>query len=122
MKETFNSSTVDELVDQLKDLTAELKKVKLENAKLKLAIKTAEISDETVSKISDAEAICIEQIMKLKEQSAVRNFTNEDAKILDTMHRNLLLARGKLQDSLKKSKAKGLSIDELVDIAKFGNQ
>lgn len=115
---SHSKEMVEELLDQNKSLVAEIQKLRIENAKMKLAIKTAEITDDTLSKISDAEAICIEQIMKLKEQSNVRMFTGEDAKILDTLHRNLLMARGKLENSIKKSKAKNLSIDELVSIAK----
>jgi hypothetical protein len=115
---SHSKEMVEELLDQNKSLVAEIQKLRIENAKMKLAIKTAEITDDTLAKISDAEAICIEQIMKLKEQSNVRMFTGEDAKILDTLHRNLLMARGKLENSIKKSKAKNLSIDELVSIAK----
>ena len=71
---------------------------------------------EEVSIISDAEAICANEINKLKIASDNGILTLEDVKILDILHKNLLLARGKPVEEKKDKKRGAKSVAELLSI------
>ena len=99
-------------VERLKKKVAELE---MELAKARSVLKDNDLEEEA-SSISDAEAICANEIHKLKVASDNGILTLEDVKTLDILHKNLLLARGKpIED--KKDKKKGVkTVAELLSI------
>lgn len=99
-------------VERLKKKVAELE---LELAKARSVIKDNDLEEEA-SNISDAEAICISEIKKLKIASDNGILTLEDIKILDLLHKNLLLARGKPIEEKKDKKKGAKSVAELLSI------
>lgn len=106
--------TKDNLVDNLMLKNVELEK---EIIKLKKIIEENEIEVDDDIIISDAEYICALQIRKLKEIAETSAFTEEEARILEIMHKNLLRARGQEVDKEKKGrKAKPIDIDKLLKI------
>lgn len=99
-------------IERLKKKVADLE---LELAKARAVIKDNDLEDE-VTEISDAEAICISEIKKLKVASDNGILTLEDIKILDLLHKNLLLARGKPVEEKKDKKRGAKSVAELLSI------
>lgn len=96
-----------------------LRELKEENSKLKLEITQykeilRENGLEDSPSMSDAETICVNEICRLKELSEGPGLTFEDTKILDILHKNLLMARGKETKPAKKDKK--LSTAELLSI------
>lgn len=99
-------------VERLKKKVAELE---LELAKARAVLKDNDLEEE-VSNISDAEAICTNEIHKLKVASDNGILTLEDIKALDLLHKNLLLARGKPVEEKKDKKRGTKSVAELLSI------
>lgn len=99
-------------IEKLKKKVAELE---IELAKARAVIKDNDLEDE-VTEISDAEAICISEIKKLKIASDNGILTLEDVKVLDLLHKNLLLARGKPVEEKKDKKRGAKSVAELLSI------
>lgn len=100
---------------EIKQLKKKISELEIELTKAKKILKENELSDET-SLISDTEAICISEIKKLKLASDNSILTLEDVKILDLLHKNLLLAQGKPAEE-KNAKKKGTkSVAELLSI------
>lgn len=108
-----NSSGNDEDRFKMKMLADEVDRLKHENIKLKLAMSEAGIADEE-NKISNEEAICYEQIEMLKLTSSERQLTVDEVKILDTLHKNLKLARGENSRIKKGSKLDKMSAEDLM--------
>lgn len=98
------------------EILKQYNKLKIEYNKLELIVRENGLSDE-VSKISDTEAICIDQIKRLKEKSLLHDFVEADAKVLDLLHKNLRMARGQVIEKDNNKKTKGLSNEELLEIA-----
>lgn len=71
-----------------------------------------------MGKINDAEAICVEQLKKLKELSSTKKFSQEDAKILDILHQNLIRARGGKIEKDGRKATKKLTDLELLRLIK----
>jgi len=71
---------------------------------------------ENVGIISDAEAICANEIHKLKVASDNGILTLEDIKALDLLHKNLLLAQGKPIEEKKDKKKGAKTVAELLSI------
>jgi hypothetical protein len=99
-------------VEKLKKKISELE---IELAKARSVIKDNDLDDEVIL-VSDAEAICISEIKKLRIASDNGILTLEDIKILDLLHKNLLLARGKLVEEKKDKKRGAKSVAELLSI------
>jgi len=99
-------------IERLKKRVAELE---IELAKAQEILKENDLLEE-VSIISDAEAICANEINKLKIASDNGILTLEDVKILDILHKNLLLARGKPVEEKKDKKRGAKSVAELLSI------
>ena len=99
-------------VERLKKKVADLE---IELTKARAVIKDNDLEDE-VTQVSDAEAICISEIKKLKIASDNGILTLEDIKILDLLHKNLLLARGKPVEEKKDKKKGKKSVAELLSI------
>lgn len=100
-------------IERLKKRVAELE---IELTKARSILEENDLADELPT-ISDAEAICTSEIHKLKIASDNGILTLEDIKILDLLHKNLLLAKGKAVPEEKGNKKKGAkSIAELLSI------
>jgi hypothetical protein len=99
-------------IERLRKRVAELE---IELAKAQEILKENDLLEE-VSIISDAEAICANEINKLKIASDNGILTLEDVKILDILHKNLLLARGKPVEEKKDKKRGAKSVAELLSI------
>jgi hypothetical protein len=106
-----------ELAKAIDALNLQIQALTTENTKLNIVLRDNNLADE-LSQVSDTEAICLEQIQRLKQLSTGKKFTQEDAKILDLLHINLLRTReGKIgKDSGKKTKK--LSNSELLKLVK----
>jgi hypothetical protein len=99
-------------VERLKKKVAELE---MELAKARSVLKDNDLEEEA-SSISDAEAICANEIYKLRVASDNGILTLEDVKVLDILHKNLLLARGKPIEEKKDKKRGTKSVAELLSI------
>lgn len=99
-------------IERLKKKIAELE---IELAKARAVLKDNDLETE-VSNISDAEAICSNEIRKLKIASDNGILTLEDIKALDLLHKNLLLARGRPVEEKKDKKKGAKSVAELLSI------
>ena len=92
---------------------------KLKNEVIKYMILLKEIdSDANPDIVSDEEAICVEQIRKIKENSGKRQLSTDEVKKLDILHKNLKLARGQGTRVGAKNQAGVMSASDLADIAK----
>ena len=102
---TIYSSSMEpeEYENKIKELKSKLKSLELENIKLRSILKENDLDDSDIN-MSDEEAICFNEIKKLKDISDAAGLTLEDVKILDILHKNLLMARGR---STKEVKPKG---------------
>lgn len=99
---------------QVKILTDEIEKIKLENIKLKTMLSEAGLhSDSDV--ISDAEALCTIQIKRLKDISDARDLSKDETDIFDKLHKNLIICKGGIVSNRNKKVdvSKNLSNEEL---------
>jgi len=112
-----NTHYVKELEKQVTELSKSNENLILDNIRLRATLKDNGLTEEDIH-ISDAEAICMQQIERLKEMSASRPFSETDAKIFDILHRNLRLARGNVVEKDNRRKTKALTVKELNDILK----
>lgn len=100
----------------------EIEKLKKKVAELEIALAKANATLEENDlleepTISDTEAICINEIHKLKVASDSGILTLEDVKILDLLVKNMMIARGKPVSEEKGNKKKGAkSVAELLSI------
>ena len=102
---------------ELITLKNEIEKLKNEVIKYKILLNEID-SDANPDIVSDEEAICVEQIHKLKESSSKRELSTDEAKKLDILHKNLKLARGQGTRVGTKNQAGKLSATDLAKIAK----
>jgi hypothetical protein len=109
------------LEKELELIIKERDELKLELIQLQVIIDENGLLEEDKRKMSDAELICIMQIKRLYDKSLVADFTETDAKILDTLHKNLRLARGQTVEKDKSKKAKKLSTAQLLELVKDVN-
>ena len=72
---------------------------------------------EQIDTISNTEAICVEQLQRLKDKSAVMPLTESDIKVLDILHKNLRIVRG-AKDTEDNKNTKKLSEVELIQFLK----
>lgn len=107
---------IKELESQSKEVINKLNSLKLENAKLRLLLQENGIAEDGLSSISDVEAICIDQIKKLKDIATNGLLSETDTKILDILYKNLRLARGLTVEKQTDKKAKKASTEELFKI------
>jgi hypothetical protein len=100
-------------IERLKKKVAELE---MELAKARAVLKDNDLEEEAAN-ISEAEAICANEIHKLKVASDNGILTLEDVKVLDILVRNLLAIRNNNTETDKKEKKKGKkSVSELLSI------
>jgi len=100
---------------EIERLKKKISELELALAKAQAVLKDNDLEEETAS-ISDAEAICASEIHKLKVASDNGILTLEDVKILDLLHKNLLLARGRPVEEKKDKKKGAKSVAELLSI------
>lgn len=100
--------------DALRKKIAELEK---EVFKLKEIIRENDLDISDIPDMSDEEYICVSQIARLKEQSDSMSFDQEQAKIFDTLVKDLNIIRGGNKKPKAKNKSKA-EIAELISIAK----
>jgi hypothetical protein len=99
-------------IKQLKKKVAELE---IELAKAQTILKENDLL-EKASQVSDCEAICANEIHKLRVASDNGILTLEDIKCLDILHKNLLLAQGRPVEEKKDKKKGAKSVAELLSI------
>lgn len=99
-------------IERLKNKVAELE---MELSKARSILRSNDLEEETAN-ISDAEIVCVNEIHKLKVASDHGILTLEDVKVLDILHKNLLLARGKQVEDKKDKKRGTKSVAELLSI------
>jgi predicted RNase H-like nuclease (RuvC/YqgF family) len=98
-------------------LKNEVEKLRKEITKYQILLN--EVDDEANPNIiSDEEVICVEQIAKLRQESAKRHLSTDEVKKLDILHKNLKMARGEGSRVNNRSLAKKLSAEELTAVAK----
>jgi hypothetical protein len=100
---------------EIQKLKKRISELEIKLAKAESIIKDNDL-DEDVSNISDVEAICLAEINKLKVISDKGILSLEDTKVLDLLHKNLLLARGKPTEEKKDKKRGAKSVAELLSI------
>lgn len=101
-------------LDALRKKVSELEK---ENFKLQEIIRDNDLDISDIPDMSDEEYICVSQIARMKEQSDNMAFDQEQAKIFDTLVKDLNLIRGGNKKPKAKSKTKA-EIADLISIAK----
>lgn len=90
-----------------------------ENAKLKGILKDNDLEDEIkdLSEVlSDEEFICVNEIRKLKELSEKGLFTEQEAKVLDILYKNLRAIRGQSPIEKSSKNTKKPNVAELFKI------
>ena len=115
--------SIDDMGDKFKHL-AQLKTLKDRIEELEAEVYTlqktlVEYGIEDISTIDDVEAICVKGIKDLKIIADTSGLTQEEAKTLDLLHKNLRLARNLEQ---KEAKGKKKSVDELLKVIEGGNK
>lgn len=101
-------------VDALRKKASELEK---EIMRLQAIIRDNELDIDDIPEMSDEEYICLQQIAKLKNQSDEMAFDQEQAKIFDTLVKDLNIIRGGAGKRKAKSKTKK-AVAELISIAR----
>lgn len=102
---------------QIKKLTEDNKRLVNEITKLKILLKDLD-PEADVSDVSDEEAICIEQIQRIKKYSSNRDLTPDEIKGLDVLVKNLRLIRGQSSRDTSDKLTKKTSKEELEKIIK----
>jgi len=118
MTEKKSSSNFDDLEGayELNALKDHIKKLELENTKLKLTLQDYGIEESELLDITDEEAICVKQIQNFRELSDKGvPFDQDMAKTFDILHKNLRMARGEGRGK-KTPKGKPKSVSELLKI------
>lgn len=106
-----------ELAKEIDALRAHISALESDKTKMAIVIQDNGL-DEDMGKISDTEAICVEQIKKLKDLSTSKKFSQEDAKIFDILHQNLIRVRGGKIEKDGRKKTKKLSDTDLLELIK----
>lgn len=104
-------------LDALRKRIGELEK---ENMKLQQIIRDSDLDIDDIPDMSDEEYICMQQISRLREQSEGMAFDQEQAKIFDTLVKDLNIIRGGGQKKKAKTKTKA-EVAELLSIARGDN-
>ena len=98
---------------ELKALREQISELEAEIDDLRKTLRVYGI--ENTEKVSDIEAICVKQLRLFREMSdSGVSLSNDDAKIVDIMHKNLKIALGK--EEKKTPKGKEYTVGELISI------
>ncbi len=98
------------------DLANRIKELEKENLSYQKTLEEYGITDK--SPITDVEYICIKGIGNLKAIAEAGMLSKDDSMVLDTLHKNLRMARGQMEKKEPKGKAK--SVEELLRIVDGG--
>ena len=101
-----------ENVGEIKVLKEELREA--EKKILGLYKTLEEYGIDEYSPITDVEYICTKGILDLKAIADGMGLTQDDAKTLDILHKNLRMARGKIE--VKEPKGKAQTVEQLLRI------
>jgi hypothetical protein len=99
---------IDDLIDQLEVKAIEnsipdtIEELQKEVLRLRKVLETYNITEEL--HITNIEFICQKALDNFKKQSMVRTLTSDEAKTLDLLHKNLRMARGKIDKKEKPGK------------------
>jgi hypothetical protein len=105
-------------IERLKKKVAELE---IELTKARSILEDNDLLEELPT-ISDTEALCVNEIHKLRVASDNGILTLEDVKILDLLVKNLMIAKDKSTPEVKGSKKKGTkTVAELLSIVGRNN-
>lgn len=98
---------------EIKALEDEIEKLKNTITKLEIILKESGV-EYTATDVSDAEAICVQEISKLKKFSDDMDggLTSDDIKKFDLLNKNLQLIRGNLKRG-KTSNLKKMTVEQL---------
>lgn len=111
----MNSNYPELDVLEISKLKKRITELEIELTKAQEVLKDNDLLDE-VLKVSDTEAICTNEIAKLKIASDNGILTLEDVKILDLLVKNLLAIKGKSPEESKGKKKGAKSVGELLSI------
>ena len=100
---------------EIQKLKKRISELEIELSKAQKVLKENDLLENT-SQVSECEAICANEIHKLKVASDNGILTLEDIKILDILHKNLLLAQGRPVEEKKDNKKRKKSVAELLSI------
>jgi hypothetical protein len=114
MKKEFMESIPEEMQAKF----SEMEDLRKENYALKKTLE--EYGIEGYSPISEIEYICIKGIDDLKKLANTLGLTEADTKMLDTLHKNLRMARGKMDK--KELPDKTESVEDLLSIINGGKK
>lgn len=114
-----HAKTIAELAEKLKNAESKLQAAVTELTKMRIVLVENDLLLE-LDDISDTEAICVEQISRLKELSVLRTLTESETKILDTMYKNLRTARN--EERKKKREERMFSGEQLLEMVKGGKE
>jgi len=98
-------------------LRKKISELEKEIYKYEQIIRDNDLDIDDIPEMSDEEYICISQIGRLKEQSEGMAFDQEQAKIFDTLVKDLNLIRGGQPKKKAKTKTKA-QVKDLIKIAK----
>ena len=100
-------------------LKKRIQELESENSKLKGILKDNDLEDEIkdlTETLSDEEFICVNEIRKLKELSEKGLFTEQEAKVLDILYKNLRAIRGQSPIEKSSKNTKKPNVAELFKI------
>ena len=100
---------------EIQKLKKRISELEIELSKAQKVLKENDLLENT-SQVSECEAICANEIHKLKVASDNGILTLEDIKILDILHKNILLAQGRPVEEKKDNKKGKTSVAELLSI------
>ena len=116
MEQLQSSSSIIELNGMIHDLRAEISALKVQNTKYRATLEEVGIIESEL-KMTDIEAICLDQIGKLRDIAESGLLDKDEAQVFEIMHRNLKIARGE-NDFKKVNKAKKLTDEDLQKMLK----
>jgi len=109
MEATFEITALKKRIQQLEE----------ENHKLKQILKDNDLEEEIeglTQTVTDEEFICVNEIRKLKELSEKGLFTENEAKVLDILYKNLRAIRGQSPVDKSSKSNKKADVAELFKI------
>jgi hypothetical protein len=107
---------LDSIPEEMKVKFDEIEQLRKENYELKKTLEVYGITE--ITPITDVEYICLQSIEHFKRLANTIGLSPDDVKSLDTIHKNLRMARGKMEK--KDIPDKEESIDDLMRIINGG--
>jgi len=105
-----------DLSNEMNKMRKELEQLRTHSIKMEIVLQDNGLTDEDIAKISDIEAICVEQLRKYKELSSDMIFTKDEAKVVETLAMSLIRARGGKVETANSKKAKKETTENLLKL------